>query len=141
MNLQMDISVMHPVSKLEKTARILVAVLIFWVLPDMSLQANDDYLSMLEAEAGNTDASPGASTAPVSHKPSAKTPYTKKSDVIQTGLDFEGFEAELGSTYSGSNFLYVKLSNSNRRRVFDSYKKDNRISAVREEIVRLLSSG
>jgi len=132
---------MCPASKTGKTARVLVAGLIFWALPGMGLQANDDYLSMLEAEAGNTDASPDASTAPVSHKQPVKTPYAKKSNVIRSGLDFEGFEAELGSNYSGSNFLYVKLSNSNRQRVFDSYKKDNRISAVREEIVRLLSSG
>ena len=141
MNLQMDISAMYPASKIEKTARILVAGLIFWAFPGMSLQANDDYLSMLEAEAGNTDASPGVSTAPASRKQPAKTHYTKTSDVIRSGLDFEGFEGELGSNYSGSHFLYVKLSNSNRRRVYDSYREDNRISVIREEIVRLLSSG
>jgi hypothetical protein len=137
----MDIPVTYPASKTGKTVRILVAGLIFWALPGMGLQANDDYLNMLEAEAGNTDASPAASTASVSHKQPAKTPYTKKSDVIQSGLDFEGFEEDLGSNYSGSNFLYVKLSKRNRQRVYDSYKEDNRISVIREKIVRLLSSG
>jgi len=141
--------VIYPASKAGKTARIrrrgfslvLVAGLILWALPGMGLQANDDYLNMLEAEAGNTDAGPDVSTAPVSNKQPAKTHYTKKSDVIRSGLDFKGFEEELGSNYSGSNFLYVKLSNSKRRRVYDSYREDNRISAIREKIVRLLSSG
>ena len=137
----MDISAIDPASKLERTARVLVAGLILWVLPGVGLQANDDYLSILEAEAGDTDARSGVSPAPASPGKSTKTHYTKKSDVIRSGLDFEGFEEELGSNYSGSNFLYVKLSNSKRRRVYKSYKEDNRISAIREKIVRLLSSG
>jgi hypothetical protein len=137
----MDISAMYPARKVEKTARILVAGLIFWALPGMTLQANDDYLSILEAEAGDTDARSGESAEPVSHMQPAKKHYAKKSDVIQSGLDFEGFEEELDSNYSGSHLLYVKLSNNKRRRVYKSYKEDNRISAIREEIVRLLSSG
>jgi hypothetical protein len=167
----MDISAMYPASKIEKTARIrrrgfglvmaglksrflkilavsspfrkrgFSLVLVFWVLPGMSLQANDDYLNMLEAEAGNTDAGSGVSTAPASRRQPTKTHYAKKSDVIRSGLDFKDFEEELGSNYSGSHFLYVKLSNSKRQRVYRSYKEDNRISVIREEIVRLLSSG
>ena len=137
----MDISAIDPASKVEKIARILVAGLILWVFPGLSLQANDDYLSILEAEAGDTDARSGMSAAPVSHKPPAKKHYVKKSDVIQSGLDFEGFEEELDSNYSGSHSLYVKLSSSKRQRVYKSYKEDNRISAIREKIVKLLSSG
>ena len=140
-NLQMDISAIDPASKLKKTARILVAGLVFWVPPGMGLQANDNYLSMLEAEAGDTDAKSGMSAAPVSHEPPVKKHYAKKSDVIHPGLDFEGFEEELDSNYSGSHLLYVKLSSSKRQRVYKSYKEDNRISAIREKIVKLLSSG
>ena len=137
----MDISAMYPARKIENTARVLVAGLIFWALPGMSLQANDDYLSILEAEAGNTNGKSTMSTASVSHKQPAKKRYAKNSDVIQSGLDFGGFEEELGSNYSGSHFLYVKLSKRNRQRVYSSYKEDNRISAIRERIVKLLSSG
>jgi hypothetical protein len=136
----MDISAMYPARKIEKITRILVAGLIFWALPGMSLQANDDYLSILEAEAGNTNGKSAMSTAPVSHKQPAKKRYVKKSDVIQSGLDFGGFEEELGSNYSGSHSLYAKLSKRNRQRVYRSYKEDNRISAIRERIVKLLSS-
>jgi hypothetical protein len=128
----MDISAIDPVSKLERTARILVAGLILWALPGLGLQANDDYLSILEAEAGDTDARAGMSAAPVSHEPPAKKHYAKKSDVIRSGLDFEGFEEELDSNYSGSHLLYVKLSSSNRQRVYKSYKEDNRISAMQK---------
>ena len=137
----MDISAINTASKLERTARILVAGLVLWALPGMSLQAKDDYLSILEAEAGDTDGKPEVSAAPVSHKQPVKKHYVKKSDVIQSGLDFEGFEDELDSNYSGSNLLYVKLSSRNRQQVYKSYKEDNRISAIREKIVKLLSSG
>jgi hypothetical protein len=137
----MDISAINTASKLERTARILVAGLVLWALPGMTLQANDDYLSMLEAEAGDTDGKSGVSAAPVSHKQPAKKHYAKKSDVILSGLDFEGFEEELDSNYSGSHSLYVKLSSRNRQQVYKSYKEDNRISAIREKIVKLLSSG
>jgi hypothetical protein len=56
-------------------------------------------------------------------------------------LSFDEFEGVLDSRYSGSNFLYVKLSRSKRKSVYRFYQNDNRISSVREEIVRLLSSG
>jgi hypothetical protein len=66
---------------------------------------------------------------------------TTADKVIVPGLSFEDFQTELSTRYSGSHSLYVKLSEKKRREVFAHYQSDNRISSVREEIVRLLSSG
>lgn len=101
------------------------------------VQAADDYLSILEAEASDTGAT--EATADTAEKrDSAKRVTADK--VIEPGLSFEDFETTLSTHYSGSNFLYVKLTATKRQGVYKFYQNDNRISSVREEIVRLLSS-
>jgi hypothetical protein len=115
--------------------------LLLWLAAVSAVQAEDDYLSILEAEAEDT----GASSNPVSKPDKANTHndkprYVKADKLIEPGLSFEAFEETLSTRYSGSNFLYVKLTESNRRGVYRFYQGDNRISSVREEIVRLLSS-
>ena len=108
--------------------------------PGMAAYAADDYLSALEAEAYDTGTAsePASSTASSQEK---KVRHMPASKVIDTGLSFREFEELLDARYSGSNFLYVKLSSSKRKRVYKSYQNDNRISSIREEIVRQLSSG
>ena len=102
--------------------------------------AADDYLSALEAEADDTGATGTQVSAKVS-SPVKKAKHVGAGKVITQGLSFGEFEETLGSSYSGSNFLYTKLSKSKRKRIYKFYQNDNRISSVREEIVRLLSSG
>ena len=109
--------------------------------PVVAVQAEDDYLSILEAEAEDT----GASSNPVSKTGKAnlhdnKIKKLKADKLIEPGLTFEAFEETLSTHYTGSNFLYVKLTTSKRKGVYRLYQGDNRISSVREEIVRLLSS-
>lgn len=104
-------------------------------------QAADDYLSILEAEASDTGGS--TSTADAVEKSSLrreKIKHVTPDKVIEPGLSFEDFEVTLSNRYSGSNFLYVKLTAGKRKSVYKFYQSDNRISSVREEIVRLLSS-
>ncbi len=105
-------------------------------------QAADDYLSILEAEASDTGDSAPTAVAP--EKPAAKSEKIKHvtpGKIIEPGLSFEDFEETLSNRYSGSNFLYIKLTAGKRKGVYKFYQSDNRISSVREEIVRLLSSG
>jgi len=102
--------------------------------------AADDYLSALEEEAGDTGAKSTRVSAQVS-TPVKKAKHVGADKVLAEGLSFDEFEATLDSNYSGSNFLYTKLSRSKRKSVYKFYQNDNRISSVREEIVRLLSSG
>ena len=89
----------------------LMAGLVLWLSPVVAVQAEDDYLSLLEAEA--TDTGAGNEPAEVSNDantPNKKTKNMKADKMIEQGLSFEAFEETLSSRYSGSNFLYVKLS-------------------------------
>ena len=119
----------------------LMAGLVLWLSPVVAVQAEDDYLSLLEAEA--TDTGAGNEPAEVSNDaniPNKKAKNMKADKMIEQGLSFEAFEETLSSRYSGSNFLYVKLSEKERKSIYKFYQSDNRISSVREEIVRRLSS-
>ena len=119
----------------------LMAGLVLWLSPVVAVQAEDDYLSLLEAEA--TDTGAGNEPAEASNDaniPNKKAKNMKADKMIEQGLSFAAFEETLSSRYSGSNFLYVKLSEKERKSIYKFYQSDNRISSVREEIVRRLSS-
>jgi len=137
---EMDVESMDRLKNCSLTFRALVTGLVLCLCPGVAVHAADDYLSAVEAEADDT----GTVSDPVS---SAVTRQEKKirhmpaSKVLESGLSFKEFEEMLDARYSGSNFLYVKLSRGKRKSVYEFYQNDNRISSVREEIVRLLSSG
>lgn len=99
-------------------------------------QAADDYLSAIEAEAGDTGSVTVTRSATVS-----RMPGQRDRKVMMPALSYEAFEQELKEGYSGTWFLYEKLSADQRHAVYDRYLKDSRISVLRDEIVRLLSSG
>ena len=120
--------------------KLLLAGVILSACCSAPLFAADDYLNALEVEADNTGAGSQPVTATVS-SPVKKAKPVWAGKVITGGLSFNDFEETLDSSYSGSNFLYIKLSKSKRNSVYRGYQNDNRISSVREEIVRLLSSG
>ena len=107
----------------------------------MVVQAEDGYLRLLDAEAADTGAISESGASPDNGKSQNKKARNMKANkVIEKGLTFDGFEEILSVHYSGSNFLYVKLSEKERQSVYRFYQSDNRMSSVREEIVRLLSS-
>ena len=119
----------------------LLTGLVFWLSPVVAVQAEDDYLRLLEEEAADTGVISESGASPDNannqHK---KVRNMKANKALEQGLTFDAFEETLSAHYSGSNFLYVKLSEKERQRVYKFYQSDNRMSAVREEIVRLLSS-
>ncbi len=121
-------------------SRVIVAGLVFWSFAGVPAYADDDYLSALEAEADDTGT---RSYAPVAtaNKQVRRIKSSQASEVIDPGLGFEEFEAELSAGYSGSHLLYIKLSKAKRMTVYKFYQGNNRISSIREEIVRRLSSG
>lgn len=109
--------------------------------PLAGVLAADDYLSALEAEAadtGSTHSQTPASTTN-SHK-SVPGKAVRLQKVITPGLDFDQFEAELHRHYSGTHLLYMKLSAARRKAAWEHYQQDNALSAVREDIVSLMSS-
>jgi hypothetical protein len=131
---------MSQIKNILMTFRTMVAGLLLCLGPGIAVHAADDYLSAVEAEADDTGtASEPVSSAAVS--PEKKTRHVSADKVIEPGLNFDEFEEILDARYSGSNSLYVRLSRGKRRNVYKLYQNDNRISSVREEIVRLLSSG
>ena len=112
-----------------------------WLLPPVWALA-DAYLDALEAEAHDTGerrVQAREATAAAS-LPAEKAVSVSVADTIQQGLTFAGFEEELDANYSGSHFLYIKLSEAQRKNVFRFYIEDNRVESIREEIVRQLSS-
>ena len=131
---------MSLVKNISLILRAAVPVVALCLCPGASVYAADDYLSAIEAEAGDTGAVSKPVSATVTSK-EKKARHTSADKIIEPDLSFDEFEGVLDSRYSGSNFLYVKLSRSKRKSVYRFYQNDNRISSVREEIVRLLSSG
>jgi hypothetical protein len=122
-----------------RTFRTAVAGLALCLFPGVATHAADDYLSAIEAEADDTGIDSGSiSAAAVSEVKKAR--HAPASKEIEAGLSFDEFEETLGTSYSGSNSLYLKLSRGQRTKIYEFYQSDNRISSVREEIVRLLSS-
>jgi hypothetical protein len=131
---------MYLLKHFSKILQVAATGLVLCLCPGIAVYAADDYLSALEAEAEHTEA--GNEPAPVtSASQKKKARHLPAGKVIESGLSFDEFEGVLDTRYSGSNFLYVKLSKGKRKRVYNFYQKDNRISSLREEIVRLLSSG
>ncbi|HBE92363.1 MAG TPA: hypothetical protein DDW55_07475 [Gammaproteobacteria bacterium] len=130
---------MYQLKNFSRAFRAVVTGLVLSLCPGLAVYAADDYLSALEAEADDTGVVSGSvsSTAASEEKKARHAPASK---VIDAGLSFDEFEEILDTRYSGSNFLYVKLSKGKRKSVYKFYQSDNRISSVREEIVRLLSS-
>jgi hypothetical protein len=130
---------MYQPKTLLRTFRTVVTGLVLCLCPGVTIYAADDYLSALEAEADDTGVVSGT-VSPTAASQNKKARHAPASKVIESGLSFDEFEETLGTRYSGSNFLYIKLSRDGRRGVYRFYQSDNRISSVREEIVRLLSS-
>ena len=136
----MDVQSMRRLKKCSLAFRAVVTGLVLCLCPGMAVNAANDYLSAVEAEADDTGpVSDPVSSAVISQE--KKIRHMPASKVLESGLSFKEFEEMLDARYSGSNFLYVKLSSGKRKRVYRFYQNDNRISSVREEIVRLLSSG
>lgn len=119
--------------------RSLLAGVLAWCCAPAFTYAADDYLSILEAEADNTGRATEVTAEEAGHDGQERTEFGS-STFITPGLDFDEFEAVLARQYSGSHFLYIRLSEQNRQQVYRSYQDDNQISIVREEIVRLLSA-
>lgn len=111
---------------------------VLWLLSAAACYGADDYMSALEAEADDTA---GRGELTQQNSPDSKRPSIQNRDAIKSGLTRAEFEAELDTNYSGSYFLYDKLKQRQRKAVFSLYQEDNRIEAIREEIVRQMSSG
>ena len=110
-----------------------IMMVLLSLVPVAAVAADDEYLSILEAEAADT----GSTVTPVER--SARK-SVKPGRYVTPDLDFKAFEEELRSRYAGTHLLYMKLSAVKRRAAWQYYRQDNALSSLREHIVSLMSS-
>ena len=105
------------------------------MLPPPSGQAinAEDYLRQIEIEAKRQAATPitiPATAVPIS---------LGATDSLPAGLQQESFEKALHDQSIGTYVFYQRLTPQDRARVFASYQQDNRVGAIRELTLQLLS--
>lgn len=106
----------------------------------MQAGAQDDYLSILEAEADDTGGRGDMPDVTPVVRPAKKVRSVQDNQIIRPAMGFEEFEVELNTNFSGTWFLYDKLTSAQRKNVYNAYQVDNRTARVRETIVKLLSA-
>jgi hypothetical protein len=118
------------------TARLvsLIGGLLFIPLDGQTATAYDDYLRQIEADAKRLAATPITTKA---------APVENTFDTIERlplGLQREEFEKVLHDQFIGTYVFFQRLNPDDKRKVFDLYRQDNRVSTVREQTLRLLAN-
>lgn len=112
--------------------RLLGAALLAAPLP---VAADDNYLREIEEEAKRqaatlTTGQPRPPPTPILPGPSAER--------LTTGLDRAGFEQALRAGLPKEAFAsYQRLDPASQTRIYDSYRNDNRVASIAEQIARL----
>ena len=103
--------------------------LLIWLFQLSPSALAASYLSELEAEANSTD---------VQAEPSGDSGWSHKKQGLEEnlpkGLAQEEFEKTLKENYYGSFLFYEKLSEWNKKKVFDTYQEGGTVERVRNEI-------
>lgn len=112
---------------LQQAARLLLITATLFALAPHPCSAS--YLADLEAEAKSTD---------VQGEPNDEQTWSHKtqgiSDELRKGMTHEEFEQSLKKHYYGSFIFYDKLSQWNRKQVYNTYVETNDIEQIRREI-------
>jgi hypothetical protein len=106
----------------------------------LQVDARDDYLSILEAEAEDTGGLGDVVEATPTARTAKKIRSVQDKQTIRPAMGFEEFETELSANFSGTWLLYDKLASKQRKAIYSAYLEDNRTAKVREIIVKLLSA-
>ncbi len=94
----------------------------------------DDYLQQIETQARQRAAMPITTKA-------AATTNLEDTERLLPGLQQEIFEKTLREQFIGTYVFYQRLDAQDRTRIFEVYKQDNRVGAIREHTLKLLSGG
>jgi hypothetical protein len=112
---------------LQQPARLLLITATLFALSPYPCTAS--YLADLEAEAKSTD---------VQGEPNNEQAWSHKtlgmSDELPKGMTQEEFEKNLQKNYYGSFIFYDKLSQWNKKQVYNTYVETNDIEQIRREI-------
>jgi hypothetical protein len=95
-----------------------------------------EYLRWIEAEAKRQ-----ATTSLMN--PDATAPgLPADTDRLPLGLQRrEDFEKALREQFAGTYAFYQRLSSAGKEQIFQAYRQDNRVSAIREQTLQLLAGG
>lgn len=93
----------------------------------------DDYLREVESDAKRLATSPVTTENPVILDTISSV------ERLPLGLQQGGFETTLREQFMGTYLFYQRLSTQNKRKVFEIYRKDNRVNSVRAQTLKLLS--
>lgn len=108
------------------TSILLITAALLALSPGLS---GASYLADLEAEAKSTDVQAGPNNEQAwSHKTQGI------SEELHKGMTHEEFEQNLKQNYYGSFIFYDKLSQWNKKQVYNTYVETNDIEQVRREI-------
>jgi hypothetical protein len=95
----------------------------------------DDYLHQIEAAAKRQAATPITTHA-------TAVPNTlDATERLPLGLPQQAFEKSLHDQFIDTYVFYQRLNSEDKVKIFEIYKQDNRLSIIREQTLKLLSSG
>ncbi len=95
----------------------------------------DDYLRQIEADAKRLAATP------ITTRATAVPNTLDATERLPLGLPQEAFEKSLYDQFIDTYVFYQRLNSEDKVQIFEIYKQDNRVSTIREQTLKLLSSG
>lgn len=114
--------------------KLLYLIVSLWGIPVYGEAASvDEYLREVEEDAKRL------ATNPVRAEDGVILDTLDTAGRLPLGLEQEGFERILREQYRGTYLFYQRLNAQNKLDVFNIYKKDNRVSTVRSQTLKLLS--
>ena len=95
----------------------------------------EDYLRQIEADAKRLAATP------ITTQATAVPNTLDATERLPLGLPQEAFEKSLHDQFLDTYVFYQRLNSEDKVKIFAIYKQDNRVNIIREQILKLLSSG
>lgn len=104
------------------------------------LGADDAYLREIEEEAKRQAATLTVNLSPPRLATPDVSPTESAMDRLASGLDQAAFEQALRETLPGTYALYQQFDPPRKRQVYESYRNDNRLAGISEQVIQLLSA-
>jgi hypothetical protein len=104
------------------------------------LGADDAYLREIEEEAKRQATTLTVNLSPPRLATPDVSPTESAMDRLASGLDQAAFEQALRETLPGTYALYQQFDPPRKRQVYESYRNDNRLAGISEQVIQLLSA-
>lgn len=118
-----------------KTRLLCLVVGSLLIIPSYGRAATaDDHLREVESDAKRL------ATSPVTTEDTSILNTLGSAERLPLGLQQGDFETTLRDQFMGTYLFYQRLNATSKRKVFEIYQKDNRVSSVRAQTLKLLSN-